>query len=85
MNDDDIWRRREVDSPCIKICVLHPEAGLCIGCYRSIEEISNWANMPAEARRAVIAELPRRAPLLARRRGGNGRARARGAGQNRGE
>ena len=29
---DEIWARQEVDSPCIKICVIHPEERLCVGC-----------------------------------------------------
>ena len=58
---DEVWRREEVESPCIKLCVVHPEARICIGCYRSIEEIAAWGSMTPEARRAVMAELPGRA------------------------
>lgn len=67
---DGIWRRAEIDSPCVKICVIHPEAGLCIGCKRSRDEIARWSAMTPEERRAIMATLPARAPLLARRRGG---------------
>jgi hypothetical protein len=68
---DEVWRRNEVDSPCVKLCVIHPEARLCMGCFRSIEEITAWQRMTPEARRAVMAELPSRAPqVAARRRGG---------------
>jgi uncharacterized protein len=67
---DDIWRRDEVESPCVKVCVIHPEARLCVGCLRSLDEISAWSRMGHEARRAVMADLPARAPLVARRRGG---------------
>lgn len=67
---DDIWKRDEIESPCVKICVVHPEARLCVGCLRSIDEIAAWSRMTPEARRAVMAELPGRAPQLQRRRGG---------------
>lgn len=67
---DDIWKRAEVESPCIKICVVHPQARICTGCLRSIDEISAWSKMSPEARRAVMDELPSRAALLTRRRGG---------------
>ena len=68
---DEVWRREPMESPCIRLCVVHPEARLCMGCYRSVEEITAWSRMTTEARRAVMAELPARAPLLApRRRGG---------------
>jgi len=67
---DEIWKRDEIESPCVKICVVHPEARLCVGCLRSIDEIARWSRMTPEARRAVMAELPGRAPQLQRRRGG---------------
>jgi hypothetical protein len=67
---DDIWQRNEVQSPCVKICVVHPETRLCTGCLRSIDEITRWSKMSADDRRAVIAQLPERKPLIAQRRGG---------------
>lgn len=67
---DEIWKRDEVESPCIKVCVVHPEERLCTGCLRSIDEIARWSRMSAEERRAVMAELPDRAGRLRKRRGG---------------
>lgn len=67
---DDVWRRDEPDSPCIQVCVVHPESRLCTGCYRSIDEIAGWAAMSSAERRAVMAELPARAGKVTRRRGG---------------
>ena len=67
---DDVWKRDEVASPCVKICVIHPEERLCVGCYRSIDEISAWSRLTPDARRSIMAELPSRAPRLAKRRGG---------------
>lgn len=67
---DDIWRRDEVESPCIKVCVIHPEARLCTGCLRSIDEITAWSKMTPEARRRVMADLPTRQGQLVKRRGG---------------
>lgn len=67
----DVWKRAEVESPCIKLCVTHPESGFCIGCYRSLSEIARWSVMTPQERRAVMAELPARAPLVkGKRRGG---------------
>ncbi len=72
---DAVWRRDEPESPCISICVIHPDARICTGCYRTLDEIAGWGQMSAEARRAVIDELPARAPMLRERRGGRaGRA-----------
>lgn len=62
--------RDEIDSPCVKLCVIHPEERLCVGCFRSIEEITAWSRMTPVARAVAMADLPERAPRLARRRGG---------------
>ena len=70
MTSDPVWSRNEVESPCIRICVVHPAERICTGCFRTIDEITQWSRMTPEARRAVMAELPNRAPKLARRRGG---------------
>ncbi len=67
---DEIWARQEIESPCVKLCVIHPEERLCVGCYRSIEEIATWSRLSPNDRRAVIADLPARAPRLVKRRGG---------------
>ncbi len=67
---DDIWKRAEIESPCIKICVVHPEARLCTGCLRSIDEIGRWSRMDAAERREIMKELPGRAGQLTKRRGG---------------
>ena len=67
---DEIWTRAEVQSPCSKICVIHPEERLCVGCLRTIDEIAHWGRMTAGERQAIIADLPARAPRLAKRRGG---------------
>ena len=70
MSDDEVWSRDEIESPCIRVCVVHPEARICTGCYRSIDEITRWSKMSPEARREVIEALPDRASLLKKRRGG---------------
>ena len=70
MQDDAVWERDEVDSPCVKLCVIHPEARLCVGCLRTIDEITTWSRLPADARTAIMAELSARAPLVQKRRGG---------------
>lgn len=70
MNDDG-WQRDEVQSPCTKICVIHPSAGVCVGCFRTMEEIAGWTRLSADQRRAVLSDLPGRETVLYRRRGGH--------------
>ena len=57
-------------SPCVQICVIHSEAGICTGCLRTREEIALWGRLSTEARREIMAALPDRAGLLKQRRGG---------------
>lgn len=70
MTDESPWARNEVESPCVKICVVHPQARICTGCLRSIDEITRWTKMAPEERRAIMEALPDRASLLRKRRGG---------------
>jgi len=67
---EEIWARREPDSPCVKLCTIHPAEGLCIGCYRTLAEIAAWSAMTPAERRQIMADLPSRAPRLQKRRGG---------------
>lgn len=69
-NTDHIWARAEIDSPCIKVCVIEPKSRLCTGCLRSVDEIAAWSNMSVEERSAVMAELPSRTGKITKRRGG---------------
>ena len=67
---NEVWASEEIESPCVKICVLHPEAGICLGCYRTRAEIAGWSRLSREERRAVMVGLPERKSLLPGRRGG---------------
>lgn len=67
---DAIWKRAEIESPCVKLCVIHPETRLCTGCFRSIDEIGGWSSMTPEARAKVMADLKHRGSALKKRRGG---------------
>ena len=69
-NDAPIWKRAEIESPCVNVCVIHPETRLCTGCARSIDEIGNWSRMTPEMRREIMAELPTRSAAPTTRRGG---------------
>ncbi len=62
-----------IETPCIKICVVDPETGFCIGCGRTRGEIGGWLGMSVEQRRTVMEGLPDRVSSLTRkksRRGG---------------
>lgn len=65
-----VWKRNEVESPCVQICVVHPTERICTGCYRTIDEISRWSKMDSDERAEIMQDLPDRKPRLAKRRGG---------------
>lgn len=44
---------REVRSPCISVCVLDDE-DICMGCYRSAAEITDWVMMSNDEKREVL-------------------------------
>ena len=44
-------------SPCVKVCVMDAERGVCLGCCRTLEEIAAWADMPEAERRRIMAGL----------------------------
>ncbi len=67
-----IWKRNEVESPCVQICVMHPFERICTGCYRTIDEIARWSKMDSSERAEIMQDLPYRKPRLAKRRGGRG-------------
>ena len=75
---DDVWKRDEIESPCVQVCVVHPRERICTGCLRSIDEITRWSKMDATERHTIMADLPSRAPRLKKRRGGRAARQARG-------
>lgn len=40
-------------SPCISVCVLD-ENNICIGCYRSADEITDWFMASDDQKREVL-------------------------------
>jgi len=51
---------RPITTPCIKVCMVDGESGLCLGCYRTLKEIAQWSRLD-EAERIMITEaLPDR-------------------------
>lgn len=47
-------------SPCINICRIEPTSRLCIGCQRSIDEITQWSKMSDAERQRIMDALPER-------------------------
>src|SRR4029450_14056185 len=73
-----VHSRIDIDTPCVKVCVLGPESGYCIGCGRTRNEIAGWLDMTDQLRRDVMAGLPQPgdSPPPAKRPRGRAAARA---------
>ena len=67
----------DIESPCVKLCVVDPDSGYCIGCGRSRSEIAGWIAMTPAERRTVMAELDDRMASLTRNKRRRGGARGR--------
>lgn len=53
-----------IKTPCIKVCVVDGESGLCLGCYRRLNEVAAWSRLSDAERDAILAELPDRRSLI---------------------
>ena len=53
-----------IKTPCIKVCVVDGESGLCLGCYRKLSEVAAWTRFSDAEREAILAELPDRRSLI---------------------
>ncbi|WP_240007633.1 DUF1289 domain-containing protein [Pseudaquidulcibacter saccharophilus] len=42
------------------VCHIDQHTGLCLGCYRNIDEIGNWTKYSEQKRLEIMAELPGR-------------------------
>lgn len=50
---------KPISSPCVNICCLDDE-DICLGCYRSSDEICQWGSMDSEARKEVLKKVAER-------------------------
>jgi uncharacterized protein len=53
-----------IETPCTRVCVMHPALGLCLGCGRSLSEIARWIDYSAAERASIMTQLPSRLATL---------------------
>ena len=46
---------KPIATPCIKVCAVDGESGLCLGCHRTLKEIGFWGRFTDEERTAIMA------------------------------
>ena len=51
-----------VPSPCISVCQMDAQSGLCLGCRRTLQEIAAWLEMTPEEKLATLARIAERPP-----------------------
>jgi uncharacterized protein len=67
----------DIETPCVKICVVDPETEFCIGCGRTRSEIASWIGMGSDERVKVMAGLPERMATMTQRKSRRGGRRGR--------
>ena len=49
-----------IATPCIKLCIVDGESGLCMGCFRSLPEVARWGRISDVERAEIMSGLPDR-------------------------
>ncbi|MGP9811999.1 DUF1289 domain-containing protein [Rhodopseudomonas sp. NSM] len=49
-----------IETPCIAVCLIDPQTGLCFGCGRTLPEIARWHRLASDERLAIMDALPQR-------------------------
>ena len=59
----------DIPSPCVRVCRMDLDADVCIGCMRTLDEISFWTRMSGPERATVLDQLAARRADYERRVG----------------
>lgn len=49
-----------IATPCVRVCVIDGQSGLCLGCFRTLKEVAGWSALGLTEREALMVELPER-------------------------
>lgn len=52
-------KKQIVPSPCVDICALNDD-DVCIGCYRSGDEITTWGKMSNDEKKQTLQKVRER-------------------------
>ena len=53
-------RSAPIESPCVSVCMMNAEDERCYGCFRTLDEIANWASYTSAQRKGIMEELDQR-------------------------
>ena len=51
---------KTVDSPCTNVCTYDEEEEVCIGCYRTKQELQDWLIMTREQKLKTLKKIEER-------------------------
>lgn len=51
-------RGKKIKSPCIDVCISRE--GMCIGCFRTLEEMAGWQGYTEEQKAEVLEKIKQR-------------------------
>lgn len=57
----------QIESPCISICEIDANSGLCKGCLRTREEIALWSRADTALRLVILDSIRGRAAAAGKR------------------
>ena len=46
-----------INTPCIGVCTVGDQ-GLCLGCFRSMDEITHWLSFSQDEKNEIMQQLP---------------------------
>jgi len=49
--------KNKAKSPCIDVCKIDKNSGLCKGCLRTKQEIKGWKSLSKSERREIISQI----------------------------
>ncbi|HYF04049.1 MAG TPA: DUF1289 domain-containing protein [Patescibacteria group bacterium] len=53
-----------ITSPCIKICSMDQSLNVCIGCWRTLDEIARWGRADDDEKREILKAIEERRRIL---------------------
>ncbi len=60
MSVGDESLRRQAESPCVGVCLIDEQTGLCEGCLRTLDEVAVWGSSSAQQRGEILLNVDRR-------------------------
>ena len=56
---------RPIATPCVQVCIVDGQSGLCLGCYRTLPEIGGWSRFTDAQRATIMSGLADRRTRIA--------------------